>query len=54
MQRISVSPKEVDAYLARQEGKASLREEFLLSHILIAVPANATPEQILAAEKHRR
>jgi peptidyl-prolyl cis-trans isomerase SurA len=50
LQRINVSPKEVDAYLARQEGKASMREEFLLSHILIAVPANATPEQILAAE----
>ena len=29
LQRIYVSPKEVDAYLARQEGKASLREEFL-------------------------
>ena len=43
LQRINVTPKEVDAYLARQEGKASLREEFLLSHILIAVPANATP-----------
>ena len=50
LQRINVSPKEVDAYLARQEGKASLREEFLLSHILIAVPGSATPEQILAAE----
>ena len=43
LQRINVSPKEVDAYLARQEGKASLRQEFLLSHILIAVPASATP-----------
>lgn len=51
LQRINVSPKEVDAYLARQEGKASLREEFLLSHILIAVPANATPEQTLTAER---
>ncbi len=50
LQRISVSPKEVDAYLARQEGKASLRQEFLLSHILIAVPASATPEQIDAAQ----
>lgn len=50
MQRINVSPKEVDAYLARQEGKASLREEFLISHILIAAPASASPEQILAAE----
>jgi peptidyl-prolyl cis-trans isomerase SurA len=51
LQRISVSPKEVDAYLARQEGKASLRQEFLLSHILIAVPASATPEEIDAAQR---
>lgn len=51
LQRISVSPKEVDAYLARQEGKASLRQEFLLSHILITVPASATPEQIEAAQR---
>jgi peptidyl-prolyl cis-trans isomerase SurA len=51
LQRISVSPKEVDAYLARQEGKASLRQEFLLSHILIAVPASATPDQIDAAQR---
>jgi peptidyl-prolyl cis-trans isomerase SurA len=51
LQRINVSPKEVEAYLARQEGKASLRQEFLLSHILIALPASATPEQIGSVEK---
>jgi len=50
LQRISVSPKEVETYLARQEGKASLRQEFLISHILIAAPSGATPEQVLAAE----
>ena len=49
LQRINVSPKEVDAYLARQEGKASQREEFLISHILIAAPASATPAQVEAA-----
>ncbi|MEO7385941.1 MAG: peptidylprolyl isomerase [Gammaproteobacteria bacterium] len=51
LQRISVSPKEVEAYLARQEGKANLRQEFLISHILIAIPANATPEQIVTAQR---
>ncbi|MEO8225604.1 MAG: peptidylprolyl isomerase, partial [Gammaproteobacteria bacterium] len=51
LQRINVSPKEVAAYLAQREGKSSLREEFLLSHILIAVPANATPEQIQTADR---
>ena len=50
LQRINVSPKEVDAYLALQEGKASLRQEYLLSHILVALPAAATPEQIKTAE----
>jgi len=51
LQRINVSPKEVDAYLARQEGKASLRQEFLISHILIALPVSATPGEIETAEK---
>lgn len=51
LQRINVSPKEVDAYLARQEGKATLNQEFLISHILIATPANASPEQLAAAER---
>ena len=51
LQRINVSPKEVDAYMARQVGKASLREEFLLSHILVAVSPTATPEQIAAADQ---
>jgi peptidyl-prolyl cis-trans isomerase SurA len=50
LQRIAVSPKEVDAYLAQQEGKSSLRQEFLLSHILISVSPAATPEEISAAE----
>jgi peptidyl-prolyl cis-trans isomerase SurA len=51
LQRINVSPREVDAYLSRQEGKASLRQEFLMSHILIAVPGNAAPGQVEAAER---
>jgi peptidyl-prolyl cis-trans isomerase SurA len=50
LQRINVTPKEVAAYLARQEGKSSLRQDFLLSHILISLPASATPEQIESAE----
>jgi peptidyl-prolyl cis-trans isomerase SurA len=51
LQRINVSPKEVESYLARQEGKANLRQEFLVSHILIALPASASPEQIEGAER---
>lgn len=51
LQRIAVSPREVDAFLARQEGKANLREDYLISHILIPVSASAQPDEIAAAEK---
>ena len=51
LQRIAVSPREVDAFLARQEGKANLREDFLISHILIPVSSNAQPAEIETASK---
>ncbi len=51
LQRIAVSPREVDAYLARQAGKANLREDFLLSHILIPISASAQPAEIETASK---
>lgn len=51
LQRIAVSPREVDAFLARQEGKANLREDYLISHILIPVSSGAQPNEIAAAEK---
>ncbi len=54
LQRISVSPAELEAYMARQVGQASLRQEYLLSHILIAVPANAPQDQISAADEQIR
>ena len=51
LQRIAVSPREVDAFLARQEGKANLREDFLVSHILIPVSSTAQPAEIETAQK---
>jgi peptidyl-prolyl cis-trans isomerase SurA len=51
LQRIAVSPREVDAFLARQEGKANLREDFLVSHILIPVSSTAQPAEIETARK---
>jgi peptidyl-prolyl cis-trans isomerase SurA len=51
LQRIAVSPREVDAFLARQEGKANLREDFLVSHILIPVSSSAQPAEIETAQK---
>ena len=54
LQRISVSPAELEAYMARQAGQASLRQEYLLSHILIAMPDNAPQNQINAADEQIR
>lgn len=54
LQRISVSPAELDAYMARQAGQESQRQEYLLSHILIAVSANAPQEQVDAADRQIR
>jgi peptidyl-prolyl cis-trans isomerase SurA len=51
LQRIAVSPQEVDAFLARQEGKANLREDYLISHILIPVSATAQSAEIDKAQK---
>ncbi|MBL8198853.1 MAG: peptidylprolyl isomerase [Chromatiales bacterium] len=51
LQRIAVSPREVDAFLARQEGKSNLREDFLVSHILIPVSSTAQPAEIETAQK---
>ena len=49
--RISVSPREIDEYLARQAGRAAPNMEFNISQILVAVSPTATPETIAAAEQ---
>jgi peptidyl-prolyl cis-trans isomerase SurA len=51
LSRINVTPREIDEYLARQEGRAAFNLEYDLSHILIAISPTATPEQIAVAEK---
>lgn len=48
--RINVTPRELDNYLDRQKGAASENTSYNLSHILIAVPQAAESEQIEAAE----
>lgn len=57
--RIVVTPREIDQYLERQKNAPSESTSYNLSHILIAVPQAATPEQMAEAEKraedvHRR
>jgi peptidyl-prolyl cis-trans isomerase SurA len=42
---INVSPHEMEQYLARQQNAAT-NDEFNVSHILLSLPAAATPDQI--------
>jgi peptidyl-prolyl cis-trans isomerase SurA len=51
LQRIVVTPREIDQFLARQTAHPSANEEYNVSHILIAVPPNATPAQIAQAQQ---
>jgi peptidyl-prolyl cis-trans isomerase SurA len=51
LQRITVTPREIDQYIERQKNTPSEFNEYNVSHILIAVPQAATPEQLEEAEK---
>jgi peptidyl-prolyl cis-trans isomerase SurA len=51
LQHISVTPREIDRYLEREAKHPSGTTEYNISHILIAVPENATPAQLEQAEK---
>ena len=46
MDRISVTPKEIDQYLEKQAKKPSAGNEYNVSHILIAVGQEASPAQV--------
>jgi peptidyl-prolyl cis-trans isomerase SurA len=46
IQRINVSPRELDQFLEKQKNRPSELNEYNLSHILIAVPQAATPQQL--------
>jgi peptidyl-prolyl cis-trans isomerase SurA len=51
VQRISVTAREIDQYLDRQSKHPSASAEYNVSHILIAVPQEATTAQLEAAQK---
>ncbi len=51
VQRINISPRELDRYIERMKSTASAASEYNVSHILIAVAQDASPEQLLAARK---
>jgi peptidyl-prolyl cis-trans isomerase SurA len=46
--RIVVSEGEIDSFVSAQQGQGERSEEYHLSHILVTVPENASPEQIQA------
>ena len=50
LQRIAVTPREIDQFLAKQVQQPA-NAEYNVSHILIAVPPNATPDQIAQAQQ---
>lgn len=51
MQRISISPRELDQYLEQQKKMATAANEYNVSHILIAVAQDASPATVAAASK---
>ncbi|HWG00170.1 MAG TPA: peptidylprolyl isomerase SurA [Steroidobacteraceae bacterium] len=51
LQRIVVTPREIDQFLSRQAKQPAADEEYSVSHILIAVPPNATPQQMTQAQQ---
>lgn len=51
LQHIAVTPREVDQYIERQKNAPSESAEYNVSHILIAVPQGASPEQLEQAGK---
>ena len=51
LQRIAITPREIDQYMEKEAKLPSADEEYNVSHILIAVPQEATPAQLDAAAK---
>lgn len=49
--RINVSPREIDQFIERQKKMPSEGNQYDVSHILIAVPQAATPEELDEAQK---
>jgi peptidyl-prolyl cis-trans isomerase SurA len=51
LQRIVVTPREIDQFLAKQAKQPVGNQEYNVSHILISVPPNATPDQLAQAQQ---
>ena len=46
--RISIAESEIENFISTQQAQAGRSDEYNLSHILVTVPENASPEQIQA------
>ncbi|MSQ99887.1 MAG: molecular chaperone SurA [Gammaproteobacteria bacterium] len=46
IQRINISPRELEQFLEKQKSRPSELNEYNLSHILVAVPQEASPQQL--------
>jgi peptidyl-prolyl cis-trans isomerase SurA len=51
LQHISITPREIDQYIEKQKNAPSEANEYNVSHILIAVPQAATPNELDGAGK---
>ena len=51
LQRIAITPREIDTYLDKEQKQPAADMEYDVSHILIAVPQEATQAQLDAATK---
>jgi len=51
-QRIQITPKEIDNFLATEEGQAMIQPEYRLLHALLAVPPDVSASQINAAQTY--
>ena len=51
VQRINISPRELDRYIERMKSTASAKNEYNVSHILIAVAQDANPTQLATARQ---
>lgn len=52
--RIKISEQDVKNFLASEEGKSAVGEEYQLSHILLAVPQHASKEELSKVENEAR
>jgi peptidyl-prolyl cis-trans isomerase SurA len=52
--RINITPRELEQYLAKQSQRLDANAEYEVAHILVSLPASATPEQIQVGETRAR